>query len=65
MKDEKIQVLRAIAIIAVVMIHTCPYGLEQVVCRPFLNFAVPLFLFGSSPNNVEFEFSYHNVATFN
>lgn len=48
MKDEKIQVLRAIALIAVVMIHTCPYGLEQVVCRPFLNFAVPLFLFISA-----------------
>lgn len=48
MKDEKIQVIRAIAIFAVVMIHTCPYGLEQVVCRPFLNFAVPLFLFLSA-----------------
>ena len=48
MKDEKIQVLRAIAIIAVVMIHTCPSGLGQVVCRPFLNFAVPLFLFLSA-----------------
>ena len=30
------------------MIHTCPYGLEQVVCRPFLNFSVPLFLFISA-----------------
>ena len=41
----KIQFLRAIAIIAVVLIHTCPLGLSQVIFRPFLNFAVALFLF--------------------
>lgn len=44
-KNLKIQVLRGIAIIAVVMIHTCPDGLWQVFCRPFINFAVALFLF--------------------
>ncbi len=44
-RNYKIQYLRALAIIAVVLIHTCPMGLWQVVCRPFLNFAVALFLF--------------------
>ena len=44
-KNYKIQCLRAIAIIAVVLIHTSPPGLGQVICRPFLNFAVALFLF--------------------
>ena len=43
--STKIQFLRAIAIIAVVLIHTCPLGISQVICRPFLNFAVALFLF--------------------
>ena len=41
----KIQVIRAIAIIAVVMIHTCPQGMPQVYIRPFINFAVATFLF--------------------
>lgn len=45
MKDERIQFLRAIAIIAVVMIHTCPLEMGQVLFRPFINFAVPMFLF--------------------
>ncbi|MBE6415576.1 MAG: acyltransferase [Akkermansiaceae bacterium] len=45
MKDANIQLLRALAIIAVVFIHTCPHGMEQVIFRPFINFAVPLFLF--------------------
>lgn len=45
MKDANIQLLRALAIIAVVFIHTCPPGMEQVIFRPFINFAVPLFLF--------------------
>ena len=44
-KNFKIQILRAIAIIAVVMIHTCPTGELQVYIRPFINFAVALFLF--------------------
>ncbi|MGN0202863.1 MAG: acyltransferase [Candidatus Cryptobacteroides sp.] len=44
-KNNKIQVLRGIAIIAVVMIHTLPGGVSQVFFRPFINFAVALFLF--------------------
>jgi peptidoglycan/LPS O-acetylase OafA/YrhL len=44
-KRDDIQILRAIAIIAVVLIHTCPDGMYQVWCRPFINFAVGLFLF--------------------
>ena len=44
-KNYKIQILRAIAIFAVVFIHTCPTGEWQVFCRPFINFAVALFLF--------------------
>lgn len=44
-KNIKVQYLRAIAIIAVVLIHTCPSGSLQVICRPFINFAVATFLF--------------------
>lgn len=44
-KSNKIQLLRGLAIIAVVFIHNTPDGLSQVFCRPFLNFAVGLFLF--------------------
>ena len=36
---------RAIAIIAVVMIHTTPTGQWQVFCKPFINFAVATFIF--------------------
>lgn len=43
--SRKVQVLRALAIIAVVSIHTCPSGLPQVIVRPFVNFGVGLFLF--------------------
>lgn len=43
--SRKVQVLRALAIIAVVAIHTCPSGLPQVIVRPFVNFGVGLFLF--------------------
>ena len=50
----KIQVLRGVAIIAVVFIHNTPLGIAQVCCRPFLNFAVGLFLFLSGMlSNVE------------
>lgn len=42
--SKKIQILRAIAIMAVVAIHTCATGTAGVVIRPFLNFAVALFL---------------------
>lgn len=44
-KDSKIQSLRAVSIIAVVLIHTCPDGMWQVFARPFVNFAVAVFLF--------------------
>lgn len=33
------------AIVAVILIHNTPLGISQVLCRPFLNFAVGLFLF--------------------
>lgn len=44
-KNDNIQFLRAMAIIAVVCIHTCPIGMSQVIFRPFINFAVALFVF--------------------
>lgn len=40
-----VQIFRALAIIAVVMIHTTPEGEWQVFCRPFINFSVATFLF--------------------
>lgn len=48
-KDEsyKIQLLRGLSIIAVVCIHNTPDGMAQAWCRPFLNFAVAMFLFMS------------------
>ena len=45
MKDRNIQFFRAIAIIAVVMIHTAPAGEMQVISKPFINFAVATFVF--------------------
>lgn len=44
-KNYTIQLFRALAIIAVVMIHSTPSGEWQVFCRPFINFAVATFLF--------------------
>ena len=44
-KNPKIQILRALSIISVVIIHMLPSGLSQVFLRPFLNFAVATFLF--------------------
>ena len=44
-KSYMIQMLRGLAIIAVVFIHNTPPGISQVFCRPFLNFSVGLFLF--------------------
>ncbi len=43
--NKKIQVLRGIAIIAVVMIHTNAEGIFGVLMRPLLNFSVALFVF--------------------
>ena len=44
-RNQKIQILRGLAIIAVVLIHTCPSGYWQIICRPFINFSVATFLF--------------------
>ena len=44
-QSYKIQMLRGIAIISVVFIHNTPPGILSAICRPFLNFAVGLFLF--------------------
>jgi peptidoglycan/LPS O-acetylase OafA/YrhL len=44
-KNSKVQILRALSIITVILIHTCPGGLWQVVCRPFINFGVAMFIF--------------------
>ena len=44
-KSYAIQLLRGLAIIAVVFIHNTPIGFSQVIFRPFLNFSVGLFLF--------------------
>lgn len=44
-KNHRIQILRAFAIIAVVMIHTSPPAAGQVIFRPFINFGVATFLF--------------------
>ena len=44
-KNGYIQMMRAVAIIAVVAIHNCPEGLDGVYIRPFVNFSVALFLF--------------------
>ena len=44
-RNNLVQIFRAFAIIAVVMIHTTPLGYWQVFCRPFINFAVATFLF--------------------
>lgn len=46
-ESYKIQLVRGIAIIAVVFIHNTPSGMAQVWCRPFLNFSVATFLFVS------------------
>ncbi|MBQ1999827.1 MAG: acyltransferase family protein, partial [Spirochaetales bacterium] len=44
-QSKSIQLLRGLAIIAVVFIHNTPTGMAQVFFRPFLNFSVGLFLF--------------------
>ena len=42
-ESYKVQIIRGIAIIAVVCIYTTPSGIAQVLWRPFLNFAVAFF----------------------
>ena len=44
-QSYRIQVLRGFSIIAVVLIHNTPNGIYQVWCKPFINFAVGMFLF--------------------
>ena len=65
-KNQKIQIVRAIAIIAVVMIHTCPHGITQVYIRPFINFAVASFLFLSGyltdVSNISIKQFYKNMS---
>lgn len=43
--NKKIQILRAIAIIAVILIHTVPNNHFIIYIRPFINYAVALFIF--------------------
>lgn len=43
--SDRIQMLRGLAIIAVVFIHNTPIGMTQVLTRPFWNVGVGLFLF--------------------
>lgn len=43
--SRRIQALREIAIIAVVMIHTYPHDLFGVYFRAFINFVVAMFIF--------------------
>ena len=45
--NKKIQILRALAIIGVVMIHTNVSGYPSAWIRPFINYAVGLFIFCS------------------
>ena len=44
-KNENIQFLRGIAILAVVIIHSSMPDRLRVVIRPFVNYAVALFIF--------------------
>ena len=44
-QSTHIQLLRGLAIAAVVLIHNTPSGMAQVAIRPFLNFSVGMFLF--------------------
>lgn len=44
-QSQGVQMLRALAITGVVVIHCCPLGLPQVFVRPLVNFCVGLFLF--------------------
>ena len=46
-KSSTIQLFRGVAILGVILSHTCPEGMWSVVCRPLVNICVPLFLFFS------------------
>lgn len=43
--SKKIQILRALAIIAVVIMHTLPFGEIKIFIKPFFTFAVAMFIF--------------------
>ena len=43
--NPKIQIIRGLAIIAVIMIHTSQDITSQLYVRPYINFAVATFLF--------------------
>lgn len=45
--NKKMQIVRALAICAVVMIHSNDGGVIGVGVRPFINFAVAMFIFCS------------------
>ena len=64
-QQYKIQLVRGIAILAVVLIHSLPDGLIQVFVRPFINFAVPCFLFlsGMLSNAKRWPLSEYSSAT--
>ena len=44
-QSNTIQLFRGVAIICVILIHTCPNGLSTVIARPIVNIGVPIFLF--------------------
>lgn len=44
-RDPYVQALRGLAIAAVVLIHCLPESGMSIVLRPFLNWAVAMFLF--------------------
>ena len=44
-KNQRVQVLRGVAILAVVVIHSSMAPIAQLFVRPFVNFAVALFIF--------------------
>lgn len=43
--NKRVQIVRAIAIIAVIIIHTCPAGILGIYIRVGVNFAVSVFFF--------------------
>lgn len=43
--NKKVQLLRAVSIMSVILIHTCVEGIVGVVIRPLINFCVAMFIF--------------------